>query len=77
VFRSGAAPELDALAREWDDFPDGVDPYMGTRWIQHAIGSVRTSDDDPSGYEAFARDADVARRLWTVSEEHVGERFAA
>ena len=39
MLRSGAAPDLDALAREWDHFPDGVDPYMGTRWIQHAIGS--------------------------------------
>jgi ankyrin repeat protein len=37
VLRAGAVDELEALARELDGFPDGVDPYMGTRWIQHAI----------------------------------------
>jgi len=39
VLRTGTVDALDALARERDDFPDGLDPYMGTRWIQHAIAS--------------------------------------
>jgi len=41
------------------------------------IASVRTSDDDPGGYEAYARDPEAAAKLWEVSEAHVGERFAA
>src|SRR5206468_4169290 len=39
------------------------------------IASVRTSPDDTTGYEAYALDPDAACRLWTVSEQHVGERF--
>jgi len=38
---------------------------------------VRKSDADTTGYEAYARDPEAARRLWTVSEEHVGETFLA
>jgi len=41
------------------------------------ITSLRTRDDDPSGHEAYARDPEAAKRLWTVSEELVGESFAA
>ena len=39
------------------------------------IAPKRTSDDDEGGYEAWARDPETARRLWTVSEELVGESF--
>ena len=37
------------------------------------IASPRTGDDDPGGYEPYARDPDSAERLWRVSEETVGE----
>ncbi len=40
------------------------------------IGRLRTSPDDEGGYEAWALDADAAAKLWRVSEELVGERFA-
>ena len=39
LLRSGTAADLDALARELEGFPDGDDPYMGSRWILHAIGA--------------------------------------
>lgn len=39
------------------------------------IASERTSDDDPGGYEAWALDPEAAKRLWTISEELVGETF--
>jgi ankyrin repeat protein len=44
VLRSGGAADLDALAREFDGFPDGLDPYLGSRWILLAIavGSIES-----------------------------------
>jgi len=40
---------------------------------------VAEVDDDPrsaSGVRSYAVDADAARRLWTLSEQRVGQRFA-
>lgn len=42
VLRSGGVQELEALEREIDDFPHGVDPYVGTRWIFCAISAGST-----------------------------------
>jgi hypothetical protein len=70
-------PEAGAATSVWGATAPELEGKGGLYLDDCQIGSVRTSDDDPSGYEAFARDADAARRLWTVSEEHVGERFAA
>jgi len=42
VLRSGSAADLEQLARELDGFPDGLDPYIGSRWILHAIGTGST-----------------------------------
>ena len=39
VLRSAGGDELEALAREIEGFPDGPDPYMGHRWILHAIAT--------------------------------------
>ena len=35
----GGLEELEQLAAEMAGFPDGVDPYLGRRWIVNAIGS--------------------------------------
>jgi ankyrin repeat protein len=42
VLRSASAEEFEALARELEGFPDGDDPYLGSRWILHAIGAGST-----------------------------------
>ena len=70
-------PEQGAATSVWGATAPELEGKGGLYLDDCQIGSVRTSDDDPSGYEAFARDAAAARRLWTVSEEHVGEHFAA
>lgn len=50
---------------------------VGGRYLDDCqIAAPRRGPDDPGGYEAWAVDPDAARRLWTVSEEHVGESFA-
>jgi ankyrin repeat protein len=43
VLRSGGAADLDALAREIDGFPDGLDRYLGSRWILLAIAVGSTA----------------------------------
>jgi len=42
VLRSGSVQELEGLEREIDGFPDGVDPYVGVRWILCAIDAGST-----------------------------------
>lgn len=37
VLKSGDVAQLDALTREIDGFPNGVDSFIGRRWILHAI----------------------------------------
>ena len=70
-------PEQGAATSVWAATAPELEGKGGFYLDDCRIASVRTSDDDPSGYEAYARDANDARRLWTVSEEHVGESFAA
>jgi NAD(P)-dependent dehydrogenase (short-subunit alcohol dehydrogenase family) len=40
------------------------------------VASLRTSPQDEGGVEAWALDPAAAEKLWRVSEEMVGERFA-
>jgi NAD(P)-dependent dehydrogenase (short-subunit alcohol dehydrogenase family) len=40
------------------------------------IAGLRSSDEDEVGVESYALDGEAAERLWSVSEELVGERFA-
>jgi NAD(P)-dependent dehydrogenase (short-subunit alcohol dehydrogenase family) len=40
------------------------------------VAEPRKSESDEGGYEAWAMDPDAAAKLWRVSEEMVGERFA-
>jgi NAD(P)-dependent dehydrogenase (short-subunit alcohol dehydrogenase family) len=70
-------PEQGAATSVWGATAPELEGKGGLYLDDCQIASVRKSEDDPSGYEAYARDAAAARRLWTVSEEHVGERFAA
>ena len=70
-------PEQGAATSVWGATAPELEGKGGLYLDDCQIGSVRTSEDDPSGYEAFARDPAAARQLWTVSEEHVGEKFAA
>jgi len=39
------------------------------------VGIPRAGDDATEGYEAHAVDSEAAARLWTLSEEILGERF--
>lgn len=39
------------------------------------VAGPRASASDEGGYEAWALDPEAAKRLWSVSEEMVGERF--
>jgi NAD(P)-dependent dehydrogenase (short-subunit alcohol dehydrogenase family) len=70
-------PEQGAATSVWGATAPELEGKGGLYLDDCQIASVRTSDDDPTGYEAYARDPAAARRLWTVSEEHVGEQFAA
>jgi NAD(P)-dependent dehydrogenase (short-subunit alcohol dehydrogenase family) len=69
-------PEQGAATSVWAATAPELEGAGGLYLDDCQIASVRTSADDPGGYEAYARDAGDARRLWTVSEEHVGESFA-
>ncbi len=69
-------PEQGAATSTWGATAPELEGVGGQYLDDCQIASVRTSEDDPSGYEAYARDPEAARRLWTVSEEHVGESFA-
>ncbi len=70
-------PEQGAATSVWAATAPELEGKGGLYLDDCRIASERTSEDDPSGYEGWARDPEAARRLWTVSEEHVGERFAA
>lgn len=39
------------------------------------VAAPRAAPEAPLGYEPYAVDPDAARRLWTISEQLVGERF--
>jgi hypothetical protein len=39
------------------------------------VSQPRRSEDAETGYEPWAVDPEAAERLWSVSEELVGERF--
>jgi len=45
VLKSGDRARLEELALLVEGFPDGVDSFMGRRWIIHAIGVGETADD--------------------------------
>jgi NAD(P)-dependent dehydrogenase (short-subunit alcohol dehydrogenase family) len=70
-------PEQGAATSTWGATAPELEGKGGLYLDDCQIASVRKSEDDASGYEAYARDEAAAKRLWTVSEEHVGEKFAA
>jgi ankyrin repeat protein len=37
LLESAGAEEMRVLEREFEGFPEGVDPYLGNRWITNAI----------------------------------------
>jgi NAD(P)-dependent dehydrogenase (short-subunit alcohol dehydrogenase family) len=39
------------------------------------VSQLAETEDAPTGYEAYAFDMEAAARLWSVSEELLGERF--
>jgi NAD(P)-dependent dehydrogenase (short-subunit alcohol dehydrogenase family) len=69
-------PEQGAATSVWAATAPELEGKGGLYLDDCQIARERTSPDDPSGYEPYARDPAAARRLWTVSEELVGETFA-
>jgi NAD(P)-dependent dehydrogenase (short-subunit alcohol dehydrogenase family) len=69
-------PEAGAATSVWAATAPELEGKGGLYLDDCQIARERTSPDDPSGYEAYARDPAAARRLWTVSEQLVGETFA-
>lgn len=37
ILETGTLAELEQLAEEMPGFPEGVDPYIGLRWIINAV----------------------------------------
>jgi NAD(P)-dependent dehydrogenase (short-subunit alcohol dehydrogenase family) len=70
-------PEQGAATSVWGATAPELEGQGGLYLDDCQIASQRTREDDPGGYEAYARDPEAAKRLWTVSEELVGETFAA
>jgi NAD(P)-dependent dehydrogenase (short-subunit alcohol dehydrogenase family) len=70
-------PEQGAATSVWGATAPELEGQGGLYLDDCQIAPLRKSEDDPTGYEAYARDPAAARRLWTVSEELVGESFAA
>jgi NAD(P)-dependent dehydrogenase (short-subunit alcohol dehydrogenase family) len=70
-------PEQGAATSAWAATAPELEGKGGLYLDDCQIAQVRKSEDDPSGYEAYARDPEAARRLWAVSEDLVGESFAA
>jgi NAD(P)-dependent dehydrogenase (short-subunit alcohol dehydrogenase family) len=68
-------PEQGAATSAWAATAPELEGKGGLYLDDCQIASVRTSPDDPGGYEAYALDAEAAKRLWTVSEQHVGQSF--
>ncbi len=68
-------PEQGAATSVWAATAPELEGKGGLYLDDCQIAEERTSEDDPGGYEAYARDPEAAKRLWTVSEEMVGERF--
>jgi NAD(P)-dependent dehydrogenase (short-subunit alcohol dehydrogenase family) len=68
-------PEQGAATSVWAATAPELEGKGGLYLDDCQIAAERTSEDDPGGYEPYARDPEAARRLWTVSEEMVGERF--
>ncbi len=70
-------PEQGAATSVWAATAPELEGKGGLYLDDCQIASLRTGEDDPGGYEAYARDPEAARQLWTVSEELVGETFGA
>jgi NAD(P)-dependent dehydrogenase (short-subunit alcohol dehydrogenase family) len=69
-------PEQGAATSVWAATAPELEGKGGLYLDDCQIASLRTSPDDPGGYEGYARDPEAAKRLWTVSEQLVGERFS-
>jgi len=68
-------PEQGAATSAWAATAPELEGRGGLYLDDCRIASLRTSPDDPGGYEAYARDTEAAKQLWTVSEQHVGQSF--
>ena len=68
--------EAGAATSVWAATAPELDGRGGIYLEDCAIARPKTSDDAPTGYAAWAVDPAAAARLWTLSEELVGERFA-
>jgi NAD(P)-dependent dehydrogenase (short-subunit alcohol dehydrogenase family) len=69
-------PESGAATSVWAATAPELEGKGGLYLEDCQIAALRTREDDPGGYEAYARDPAAAKRLWTVSEQLVGETFA-
>jgi NAD(P)-dependent dehydrogenase (short-subunit alcohol dehydrogenase family) len=69
-------PEAGAATSVWAATAPELEGKGGLYLEDCQIANERTAEDDPGGYEPYARDPAAARRLWTVSEQLVGETFA-
>jgi NAD(P)-dependent dehydrogenase (short-subunit alcohol dehydrogenase family) len=68
-------PEQGAATSGWAATAPELAEQGGLYLDDCQIAHERTSEDDPGGYEAWARNAESARRLWSVSEETLDVRF--
>ncbi|MFP8875177.1 MAG: SDR family NAD(P)-dependent oxidoreductase, partial [Myxococcota bacterium] len=49
---------------------------QGGRYLEDCgVARAKQADEDVAGYAGYAVDADLAERLWRVSEETLGEEF--
>lgn len=60
----------------WAATAPELDGHGGHYLEDCRVSGPKASANSLSGYEPYAMDADAAARLWTVSEEMVGQRFA-
>ena len=68
--------EAGAATSVWAATAPELEGRGGSYLEDCAIARPKTSDDAPTGYAAWAVDPAAAARLWTLSEDLVGERFA-
>jgi len=78
LLQSGGVDEFEALERELDGFPNGVDPYVGRRWIINAIdlGSMESIHWMISrGVELAFRDAEGHTPVLSALEREHEDRL--
>ncbi len=68
-------PEQGAATGVWAAVAEELEDHGGVYLEDCSVARANGGEHDPWGYAPYAKDADLAAELWTLSEKMVGETF--